>query len=60
MLLDMIVRAFERITELEAEVADLKQRLSRKPKIKTTQVQLKLEFWGGEERRGDTGTRGQR
>lgn len=49
MLLDMIVRAFERITELEAEVADLKQRLSRKPKIKTTQVQLKLEFWGGEE-----------
>lgn len=44
MYLDMIVGAFARIVVLEFEVARLKEKLSRKPKIKTTQVQLTLNF----------------
>ena len=40
MYLDMIVGAFARIVVLEFEVARLKEKLSRKPKI----VQLTLNF----------------
>ena len=50
-MLDILIKAFQRINNqairilrLEQEVADLQQRLSRKPKSKTTQVQLALEF----------------
>ena len=55
-MLDMMIAAFQRINDmevraayLEAKIADLELRLSRKPKLKTTQIQLKLEFWGEEE-----------
>ena len=51
MYLDYIISAFKRVNAmelkvayLEAKIADLEQRLSRKPKPKTTQVQLTLEF----------------
>jgi uncharacterized coiled-coil protein SlyX len=50
-MLDMLIKAYERINDLEVKTAyleamitDLKAKLSRKPKIKTAQVQLILNF----------------